>query len=96
MIQCKNWNPEGQNKIDRKHLEKFLEDCRVCRDHCYRRNFEYYKNIFFKNMLVINNSKILSQDAFDFIRSLRGKKEYERVFYEVLAPSSSMDKVSKY
>ncbi|WP_104742362.1 restriction endonuclease [Helicobacter felis] len=94
--QCRNWNPEGEHKIDAKYLEKFLQDCHGYQSHLYRDDFEHYKQCFFKNIVVLNSSKLLALDAFEFIKSQKDKKEHERVFYEVLVPSSSMDKVSKY
>ncbi|WP_104578373.1 PDDEXK family nuclease [Helicobacter felis] len=94
--QCRNWNPEGEHKIDAKYLEKFLQDCHGYQSHLYRDDFEHYKQCFFKNIVVLNSSKLLAPDAFEFIKSQKDKKEHERVFYEVLVPSSSMDKVSKY
>ncbi|CRF45560.1 restriction endonuclease [Helicobacter heilmannii] len=95
-VQCINWNPEGAHKVDREHLEKFLEDCHGYQNHLYRDDFEHYKQCFFKNILVLNSSKLLTQDAFKHIKSLKNKKEHERVFYEVLVPSPSMESVSKY
>ncbi|WP_121021561.1 restriction endonuclease [Helicobacter vulpis] len=95
-VQCINWNPEGAHKVDRKHLEKFLEDCCGYKSHLLRDDYEQYKQCFFKNIVVLNSSKLLTQDAIDFIRSQKDQAEHERVFYEVLEPSADLDKVHKH
>ncbi|CRF52043.1 restriction endonuclease [Helicobacter ailurogastricus] len=95
LVQCINWNPEGTHKVDRERLEKFLEDCRGYKNHLLRDDYGQYKRCFFKNIVVLNSSKLLTQDAIDFIRSQKDQEEHERVFYEVLEPSANMDKVSK-
>ncbi|WP_120953396.1 hypothetical protein [Helicobacter sp. L8] len=80
--------------MDAKHLEKFLQDCHSYQSHLYRDDFEHYQQCFFKNIMVVNSPKLLAPDAFELIKSQKDKKEHERVFYDVLAPSANMDRVS--